>query len=103
MLHALLIACARSEEDVVQAFEDVAPSGDEFTLYDREHTMLYICLLDRRERRRDWRETVRAFFDIDVDREPERAQRVYDSHFVRATSLLNVPCFAMMKQMAPFL
>ena len=88
---------------MVQAFEDVAPSGDEMTTYDREHTLLYICLLDRKERGRDWRETVRAFFEIDVDQEPERARRVYDGHFARATALMNVPQFALMKQMAPYL
>ena len=101
-MHVRLRVSVRREK-VVPPFEDVAPSGDEFTQYDRDHTMLYICLLDRRERGRDWRETTRAFFGIDVDREPGRAQRVYDSHFARATFLLKVPYFAMMKQMAPFL
>lgn len=86
---------------MVQPFEDAAPSGDEITDYDREHTMLYICLLDRKERQRDWRETVQAFFGIDFDREPDRARRVYDSHIARATSLQNVPHFAMMRAIAP--
>ena len=88
---------------MVQAFEDVAPSCSEVTEYDREHTMLYICLLDRKERGRDWQETVRAFFGIDAEQDPDRARRVYDSHFARATALMNVPDFAMMKLMAPFL
>lgn len=88
---------------MVQVFEDLAPSGDEFTQYDRDHTLLYICLLDRRERGRDWRETTRAFFGIDAELDPARARRVYDSHFARATALQSVPYFAMMKQMAPFL
>ena len=88
---------------MVQAFEEVAPSGTEVTSYDREHTMLYLCLLDRKERGRDWRETVRAFFEIDVDSEPERARRVYDSHFERANSLMSDPYFANMYRILPYL
>ena len=88
---------------MVQAFEDVAPSGSEVTDYDREHTMLYISLLDRKERGRDWRETVRAFFGIDFNREPDRARCVYHSHLARATFLQDAPQFAMMKLMAPYL
>jgi hypothetical protein len=85
------------------AFKDVPPSGDELTQYDEEHTVLYILLLDRRERGRDWRETTRAFFGIDVDCETDRARHVYDSHYARAAYLLqNVPSFAMKKKMAAF-
>lgn len=88
---------------MVQTFEDIVPSGDEVTNYDREHIMLYVCLLDRKEKGRDWRKTVQAFFGIDVNREPERARRVYDSHLARATSLMNIPSFALMYRMAPLL
>jgi len=101
---ALPVACAGSKESaVVQAFDDAAPSGAEITDYDHEHIMLYYCLLDRKERRRDWRETVQAFFGIDVDREPERARRVYDSHLARATTLSELPYFANTFQWAPYL
>ena len=88
---------------MVQAFDDVAPSGTEVTEYDHEHIILYYCLLDRKNRGRDWRETVHAFFGLDADREPERARRVYDSHFARATLLAEVPYFAHTFQMAPYL
>lgn len=88
---------------MVQAFEDVAPSGTEITKYDREHTMLYICLLDRKERGQDWRVTVRAFFGIDPEREPERARRVYDGHVARAISLREAPYFSAMERMKPYL
>jgi hypothetical protein len=101
---ALLIACAGSKESaVVQAFDDAAPSGAEITDYDHEHIMLYYCLLDRKERRRDWRETVQAFLDINVAREPERARRVYDSHLARATTLSELPYFANTFRLAPYL
>ena len=86
-----------------QTFEDLAPTGTEITNYDHEHKMLYICLLDRKEKGRDWRETVRAFFGVDFDREPERARRVYDSHFARATSLMKTPEFTLFYRLAPYL
>ena len=85
---------------MVMPFDDTAPSGNEVTGYDRDHTMLYICLLDRLKRGQDWRVTVRAFFGIDTDKEPARARCVYDSHLARATSLQAVPSFAMMQQLA---
>jgi hypothetical protein len=88
---------------VVQPFEDVAPSATEVTNYDREHILLYVCLLDRKQRGRDWRETVRAFFGIDFDHEPERARSVYDSHFARATWLAHTPEFTYTFQLAPYL
>lgn len=88
---------------MVQAFDDVAPSGANYTNYDREHSMLYVCLLDRREKGRDWRETVRVFFGIDFDREPDRARQVYDSHLARAAALSEAPEFVSLYRMAPFL
>ena|ERR1700693_3013356 len=45
----------------------------------------------------------RSPYGIDVDREPERARRVYDSHLARAASLVEIPYFAQMFQMAPYL
>lgn len=86
-----------------QSFDDAAPSGNEVTEYDRDHTMLYICLLDREARGQDWRTTTRAFFGLDAEREPDRARSVYDSHLARATALQSVPYFAMMQRMAPYL
>jgi hypothetical protein len=65
--------------------------------------MLYYCLLDRKKQQRDWRETVCAFFNIDVDNEPERARRVYDSHLAKATALAKVPYFARTFQLVPYL
>jgi len=88
---------------VFQSFEDVAPSSNELTSYDRDHTMLYICLLDRQARCQDWRTTARAFFGFDAEQEPDRARTVYDSHLARATALQSVPSFAMMQKMAPYL
>jgi hypothetical protein len=69
---------------MVQSFEDIAPSGDEVMDYDREHTTLYLWLLDRQHCSEDWRTTVRALFEIDPENEPARARSVYDSHLARA-------------------
>jgi hypothetical protein len=88
---------------MVQPFNDVAPSDAEVTDYDRKHIMLYYCLLDRKERRRDWRETVQAFFGVDAVREPERARRIYDSHLERAISLSELPYFANTFRLAPYI
>jgi hypothetical protein len=49
------------------------------------------------------RRSFRSPFGIDVDREPERARRGYDSHLARAASLTEIPYFAQMFQMAPYL
>jgi hypothetical protein len=77
---------------MVQAFDDVAPSDAEVTDYDHKHIMLYYCLLDRKERRRDWRETVQAFFGIDAEREPERAPCLRQS-FGASDIALRTPLF----------
>ena len=99
-----MTACGEPEEPaMVQPFDDVAPSDAEVTDYDHKHILLYYCLLDRKEQRWDWRETVQAFFGIDVDSEPERARRVYDSHLARATSLSELPYFANTFRFAPYL
>ncbi len=88
---------------MAQAFEDTAPTAAEVTSYDRDHTMLYICLLDREAKGQDWCKTVGAFFGIDPDKEPTRARSVYDSHLNRANALTNIPQFALMQRMASYL
>jgi hypothetical protein len=103
-MHVFLNLCAVSEgTDMVQAFEDATPSNPEVTNYDVENTMLYLGLLDRKERGMDWHETVLAYFDIDSEHELERARRVYDRHLARATSLVNVPYFSAIRRLAPYL
>jgi len=88
---------------MVQAFKDSAPSSGDVTKYDREHEMLYMCLLDRQDRGQDWRTTTRAFFGIEPDREPERARSVYESHLARATSLMASKDFALKRRLLPYL
>lgn len=63
---------------------DEPPSSQNLTTYDREHMTLYLRLLDSARDGADWREAVRVIFGIDPVREPERSQRVHDTHLARA-------------------
>ena len=67
-----------------ERFEDLAPSGQHLTEYDRKHVKLYARLLDAEADGADWREAVEVLFGIDPVREPDRARRVHDSHLRRA-------------------
>lgn len=69
---------------MTKTFDDVAPSGDTLTEYDRTHVKLYMRLLDASADGADWREAVAVLFGIDSAVEPERARGVHDSHLARA-------------------
>ena len=69
---------------VIKTFEDTAPTGSEFTDYDRTHIKLYARLLDATADGADWEEITAVLFGIDAAREPERARHVHDSHLARA-------------------
>lgn len=69
---------------MIDPFEDVAPSGDGLTAYDRAHVKLYMRLLDATADGADWREAVQVIFGIDPEAEPDRAKRVHDTHLARA-------------------
>jgi Uncharacterized conserved protein (DUF2285) len=60
------------------------PQSPSLTDYDRGHFKLYLRLLDAADERADWREVVRVLFDLDPDREPESARRIYETHLKRA-------------------
>ncbi|MER9442204.1 DUF2285 domain-containing protein [Mesorhizobium sp. M0340] len=69
---------------MIEPFDDIAPTGDELTEYDRTHVKLYMRLFDADADGADWREVVKVLFGIDPAREPQRAKSVYDSHLARA-------------------
>ncbi|RUX28591.1 DUF2285 domain-containing protein [Mesorhizobium sp. M2A.F.Ca.ET.042.01.1.1] len=69
---------------MTEPFEDIAPSDDELTPYDRTHMKLYMRLLDADRERADWREVVQVLFGLDANSEPERARGIHDSHLARA-------------------
>lgn len=66
------------------SFNDRAPDGAEVTAYDEQHFVTYIRLLDATAASVNWKEIVRAVFELDPEKEPERARIVHDSHLARA-------------------
>jgi hypothetical protein len=69
---------------MIEPFDDIAPTGDELTEYDRTHVKLYMRLFDADADGADWREVVKVLFGIDPAREPQRAKSVHASHLARA-------------------
>jgi hypothetical protein len=54
------------------------------TLYDHEHTVTYLRLLDADAEGADWREVARIVLHLDPVREPMRARKAFESHLARA-------------------
>ena len=63
---------------------DQAPSGPPLTVYDEEHIITYLRLLDAATEGADWREVARLVLHIDPELEPTRARTAFDSHLTRA-------------------
>jgi hypothetical protein len=63
---------------------DTAPVSDTLTVYDEEHMITYLRLLDADNEGADWQEVARIVLHIDPQREPERARRAWVSHLARA-------------------
>ncbi len=69
---------------MIEPFDDLAPSDDSLTEYDRRHVKLYARLLDATADGADRHEVVAVLFGIDAAQEPDRARRIHDSHLARA-------------------
>jgi len=54
---------------MIEPFDDIAPTGDEFTEYDRTHVKLYLRLFDADADGADWREMAKVLFGIDPARD----------------------------------
>jgi len=63
---------------------DGAPSDSVLTVYDEEHVITYLRLLDADAKGADWREVTRVVLHLDPEQESNRARRVFDSHLSRA-------------------
>jgi hypothetical protein len=63
---------------------DLAPTDPALTTYDEQHEITYLRLLDADAESADWCEIAKLVLHIDPEREPERAQRAFDSHLARA-------------------
>ena len=63
---------------------DLAPDGDELTVYDEEHTVTYCRMLDAERASADWREVARIALHIDPEAEADCVRRAFDTHLARA-------------------
>jgi hypothetical protein len=63
---------------------DLAPNDPTLTVYDEQHAITYIRMLDAETDGADWREVSQIVLRIDPEREPDRARRAFDSHLARA-------------------
>ena len=63
---------------------DIAPTDAVLTVYDEQHKITYLRLLDADAEHADWREVARIVLQIDPDKEPERAHRAWETHLARA-------------------
>jgi hypothetical protein len=63
---------------------DTAPSDSVLTVYDEEHVITYLRLLDADAQGADWREVARIVLHLDPEPESDRARRAFDSHLSRA-------------------
>lgn len=63
---------------------DMAPGNATLTVYDEEHIITYLRLLDADAEGADWREVARIVLHIDPNREPARARRAFEIHLARA-------------------
>lgn len=63
---------------------DAAPSGRILTVYDEQHVVTYIRLLEAEKEGAHWKEVARIVLHIDPEREPDRARNAYLTHLARA-------------------
>jgi hypothetical protein len=63
---------------------DTAPSDSLLTVYDEEHIITYLRMLDANAEGADWREVARIVLHLDPEREPDRARRAFESRLSRA-------------------
>jgi hypothetical protein len=62
---------------------DTAPSEPALTVYDEEHLITYLRLLDADAEGADWRE-VALVLHLDPEQESDRARRAFETHLSRA-------------------
>jgi Uncharacterized conserved protein (DUF2285) len=63
---------------------DTAPVSDMLTVYDEEHIITYLRVLDADSVGADWEEVAKIVLHIDPQREPDRARRAWETHLERA-------------------
>jgi hypothetical protein len=81
---------------------DTAPSDPVLTVYDEEHLMTYLRLLDAEVDGADWRDVARIVLHINPEHESDRARRAFESHLSRAkwiTELVTGTCYAVARRL----
>ena len=63
---------------------DIAPTDTILTVYDEEHIITYLRMLDADAEGANWREVAQLVLHIDPELEPDRARRAFDTHLTRA-------------------
>src|SRR5258708_38427161 len=63
---------------------DAAPSDSVLTVYDEEHLITYLRLLDADAEGADWREVARVVLHLDPEHDSDRARRAFDRPLLRA-------------------
>lgn len=63
---------------------DLAPTDSVLTVYDEEHIITYLRMLDADAEGADWGEVAKLVLHIDPLQEPNRARRAFDTHLARA-------------------
>jgi Uncharacterized conserved protein (DUF2285) len=63
---------------------DTAPSESVLTVYDEEHVITYLRLLDADAVGADWRDVARIVLYLDPEQDSDRARKTFDSHLSRA-------------------
>jgi hypothetical protein len=63
---------------------DTAPSDSALTVYDEEHIITYLRLLDADAHDADWRDVARIVLHLDPEHDSDRARKAFDSHLSRA-------------------
>ena len=76
--------CLRPLDDPTRANGRSRSSRPFLTGYDMNHLVTYLRLLDADPDHADWQEVARIVLSLDVDSEPPRAKRVWESNLSRA-------------------
>jgi type VI secretion system activator RovC-like protein len=71
---------------------DIAPSNSALTVYDEEHLITYLRLLDADVNGADWRDVARIVLHLDPEHDSDRAWRAFESHLSRAKWMTEHGC-----------
>ena len=64
--------------------DDIAPVGDDITIYDERHFVTYLRLLDAKADGADWKEAARIVLHRDPVGDERRTFRCWQTHLERA-------------------